>query len=279
MLEYVAGAMEPAERDALEAHLSSGCVSCAAALAEAHATYAAVGLSAPVAAVDPVLRQRILDQASRSPSAGATPGGAGLETLGVRLFRLFVPAAVAAGFAVIITHAVVMHRARAMQTRAAQAVADARAAEMQAVLLMRSQLDTATHQADSLKAQLVEQEQQRHSVDQLLRQPGLQLVHLASATGEAAAVRLLYDPGSGEGLLLTAGLAPAPAGKTYELWYIRANDRARAAVFTPAASGEATVVVPPPKSVQRPTLAAVTIEPAGGTDSPTGAVQWSAKLD
>ncbi|HLW69748.1 MAG TPA: anti-sigma factor [Candidatus Binataceae bacterium] len=76
-----------------------------------------------------------------------------------------------------------------------------------------------------------------------------------------------------QSLLQVAGLPPAPPDKTYEFWWIGAKSGpVRAALFTAGPNGGATVVpsMPPPGEVIL--AGAVTLEPAGGTDKPTGAM-------
>ncbi len=67
------------------------------------------------------------------------------------------------------------------------------------------------------------------------------------------------------------GLPPAPPDKTYELWWIGAKrGPMRAATFTTAAHGGA-IISPSRPPQDEPILAsAVTLEPRGGSDRPTG---------
>ena len=97
---------------------------------------------------------------------------------------------------------------------------------------------------------------------------GADVVQLTGAQGSLVVTE------SGEGALVVANLARAPAGKTYEAWVIE-DDRARPAGTFPG-GGERTAFaltrrVPPGAVV------AVTLEAAGGVGQPTGEPLFTAK--
>ncbi len=96
---------------------------------------------------------------------------------------------------------------------------------------------------------------------------------LAPPAGGAGTGRVLLDVSSGHAGLVLSGVAPAPEGKTYELWVIRGSR-------PPEPAG--LVKVDPQRGVAMsvPTLAApsdvtafaVSIEPLGGSDVPSGPI-------
>ena len=77
---------------------------------------------------------------------------------------------------------------------------------------------------------------------------------------------LVGAPG-GEGAVVVTGLDPAPAGRTYEAWVIEEQTARPAGLFD--ARGERTVVALE-RSVPPGAVVAVTLEPEGGVDQPTG---------
>jgi anti-sigma-K factor RskA len=79
-----------------------------------------------------------------------------------------------------------------------------------------------------------------------------------------------YLPKKGALVFTASNLAPLPPQKTYELWLVPATGRpVRAGVFKPDASGSAMVMMRKmPKGVVAKAFA-VTVEPEGGTDTPT----------
>jgi anti-sigma-K factor RskA len=70
----------------------------------------------------------------------------------------------------------------------------------------------------------------------------------------------------GESVLVVRNLAPAPEGKTYEAWVIDAGGPVKAGLFE--GGGQEIVLLEEP--VAEGSMVAVTLEPEGGSDQPTG---------
>jgi anti-sigma-K factor RskA len=81
-------------------------------------------------------------------------------------------------------------------------------------------------------------------------------------TGASGSV--IVTPGN-EATLVVEGLAPAPAGKTYEAWVIENDKPVRAGTF----AGGGHVAFPLARKVPDGAIVAVTLERAGGVDQPT----------
>ena len=88
----------------------------------------------------------------------------------------------------------------------------------------------------------------------------------ATAGGEAS---LVVTP-TGEAALIVRKLAPAPAGKDYEIWVFEDGVPQPAGVFEEP--GVALVELP----VESGQMVAVTLERDGGVDAPTGAPLFTA---
>jgi anti-sigma-K factor RskA len=72
------------------------------------------------------------------------------------------------------------------------------------------------------------------------------------------------------GLLFAADRLPAlPAGRVYQLWTITGQAATSAGIFTPDASGAASVTAIVAAGAPRPDAFGVTIEPSGGSPTPT----------
>ena len=68
-------------------------------------------------------------------------------------------------------------------------------------------------------------------------------------------------------------LPPPRSGATYQLWVFTIEGPVSAGTFAPDPSGRASFAIDNPPGVPRPiTGMAVTIEPASGSRTPTGAV-------
>jgi anti-sigma factor RsiW len=78
--------------------------------------------------------------------------------------------------------------------------------------------------------------------------------------------RLVVDS-DGQAVLVIAGLEPAPAGKTYQMWIVPHGGAAESAGLFPGTDG--LDVLPVDGTVDTGEIVAVTIEQAGGVDVPT----------
>jgi anti-sigma-K factor RskA len=134
---------------------------------------------------------------------------------------------------------------------------------------MGADLNKARIEADTLRGVLSE----RARLDRVLMAPDLQLTRLApvSPAYRSAAAIVAVSHASNEAMIHTFGLPLTPLGKSYELWWItKQSGPVRAGLFY--AQGPKTLVAPvsPPPPGQRVLMAAVTLEPAGGSNKPTG---------
>ena len=68
-----------------------------------------------------------------------------------------------------------------------------------------------------------------------------------------------------------ANLPPLDAGRVYQLWFVTAGPPVSATLVTPDGTGRAEAVMASPAGVE-PTAFALTVEPAGGSPGPTGAM-------
>jgi anti-sigma-K factor RskA len=271
MFDYLTGAMDAADQKALRTHLASGCPACAGSLAQAQATLASLPVALEPVAPSPVVKQRLMDRISaaestpaKAPAMKITPSSGGADdripdTPALRLFRIFVPAAVAAGIAIMVTHALVMRKVEPELLRS-------RASEM-----------LIAQQDQRIKSLLATVSNQRQVVE-MLRSPNLKMVQLDGAAQPSAVARIIWDQKTNDWLVLADGLTPPPPGKVYELWYIPANaSPVNAGTFTVDASGRGTMMTKVPPNVGPFAVAAVTIEQAGGSATPTMPLQLASK--
>jgi Anti-sigma-K factor rskA len=120
--------------------------------------------------------------------------------------------------------------------------------------------------------QLADTNEHAHEVLELMTAPNAQRAVLTAAkTRPVPMGRAVYLAESGALMFQGSNLAHLPAGKTYELWLIPANGHTPmpAGMFTPDAAGNASVMMPMlPKGVTAKAFG-VTIERAGGSETPT----------
>ena len=130
------------------------------------------------------------------------------------------------------------------------------------------------HELTSLQMLVGEREQElarTRGVLDLLRSAGTVRVRLMSgAVQPLPEGRVFFHPKKGL-LFFASNLPPLDEGMSYQLWYVPAEGApASAGVFTPDARGNATLMKPAASLPANPKAFAVTIEPEGGVEAPTG---------
>jgi anti-sigma-K factor RskA len=134
--------------------------------------------------------------------------------------------------------------------------------------VLRHELDTARMEAVRQGASV----DQATQVLETLRAAGAQRVTLvASQSKPQPQAQTIYQRDKGRLVLVASNLEAIPQNKTYELWILPANGGAPipAGTFQPDARGNASLVLPQiPTGVEAKGFA-VTIEPQGGSATPT----------
>lgn len=130
-------------------------------------------------------------------------------------------------------------------------------------------------QTDRLKllSALADSNRQLADIRQTFGSEQLKLVGLTAPDQSAAAGRVFWDREKNEWHVYVFNLKPPENGRTWELWYITPNQtKIRAGVFDTDASGRGSLVVQIPANLGPIAIAAITDEPQGGVDQPTGSV-------
>ncbi|HJU65192.1 MAG TPA: anti-sigma factor, partial [Gemmatimonadaceae bacterium] len=99
----------------------------------------------------------------------------------------------------------------------------------------------------------------------------VRMVQLASVRERAPSARMFWDQAHDRWTFVAHHLPATGAGRTYQLWLITPADRKiSAGTFTPRADGAALVRAT--YALARDSLAAVAVteEPSGGVEQPTG---------
>jgi anti-sigma-K factor RskA len=126
-----------------------------------------------------------------------------------------------------------------------------------------------------LNQRLPQSEPPSTAVVGVLGAPDLQTVDLD--LGAAVPGRFLYSPSQDQGVLVAHGVADPGSHETYELWLIHDGTPVPAGLFRPDDAGATIAETSAP--VRGAELVAITVEPAGGSEQPTGAVLASAPLE
>jgi hypothetical protein len=239
---YAAGELEPSEREVVRAHLLSGCPRCSGTLAEAEAVLASIPLAlepvTPGAATKDKLMARVRASSQTDAAAASTmklTGGTPPPSRGrFTLGSLVTYSGIAAAIAAIIAGVAV-------------------------------------------KQNLQPKIEQLTSVRDILLAERMQMVSLADPANAAPATgRVYWDMDKGMWGVVVFNLKPPPAGKVYQLWAIPDGTGAAPMpmnTFTVNATGKAMFTQPVPAASTPIKLAAITMEPEGGSKTPTMPIQ------
>lgn len=295
MLLYVADAVDPDERAEIDRLLSSGDADALAARAEADRAFAAVADGVEPVEPKAATLERVMAgvesphaETGEDDAPAARIGPSWLRPAAVLLVGVAVGVAATAGY--FADHAPpsriasltgdladVRDRLAARDRRLAQL--EDRLTEQAAVI--RAQTDRLESQQDELEAQTQLIARQRRRLDDasstlaLLLSPSLRSVELAGTDEQPAATgRLLWDPGANELRLFTADLVRLADDRDYQLWFVpESGDPISLGVFDVDDAGLGTLRESlPDVAAQNLKLAAISLEPAGGSRAPTGPI-------
>ncbi len=231
---YALGALDGEELSQFEAHLAQGCPTCERHLRETREALTLLPRSLEPIAPPPGAKARVLNQIAAD--AAARPEG---RRPGWLWWGIGAGAVAAAGLLIALGWNLWTTRQELQRLEARIAVLRAEVAQKEETL-------------------------------RLLSDPQVRLVSLAGLPpSPGAAGRLLWNPVTRTGLLLTSGLPEVPRGRAYELWAIAGKEAVPAGVFT-VEGGRALLRLPPLPEAKTFDKFAVTLEPAGGVPQPTG---------
>lgn len=229
-------ALDAGEKSRLDEHLRE-CADCRRAAHEALETAALIGLSAPPVRPPDVVKGRLMREIRRP----TTP-----------------PRSVSRGWlaaAALMLAAVLLSQFALWQTRRDLEAKSSRVAD-----LTRQKIDAEQKQAE------LQRRLQLLTNSRAIELSGQEVAPAASA-------RVFVDEKQRTALVFFQNLPATPAGKSYQLWVIRADQPApqSAGVFEVGPEGRATLGVENLPLNTEIRAFALTVEPRGGVPSPTGA--------
>lgn len=231
---HALGALQGEERTSLERHLE-GCSACRTEWQRLQGDMALLALSTSGPAPPQRARQRLMKAISREPRRQSAKA-AGFWPLGVRVV-----------FAAILLAALILSWRRADRLQQQIAALERQGSQQQAAIQAAKEVMATLTAPDALRVTLV-----------------------AAPAKPQPQGKAIYVQNRGSLIFLASNLAPLPPDKAYELWLIPVSGAPiPAGVFKPDVHGSATVVNPPlPSGVEAKTFA-ITIEPEGGSSTPT----------
>lgn len=278
IIAHALNALEAAEARSLDAHLAT-CAECRAELDAWQDTAASLVYAAPLAEPSPELRSRILSSIraeAKQTSRGASKeqGKAqGREAAASRkesnvvafekpaarrsmstAFKLGALAASVAFIALAVALVLLWNRYNAMQQELAR---------------VTDQLGQAQGELSRASEQLASARQTK----ELIAAPATRITTLTGTElATRARAKFVYDRNTGQAMLMADDLPPAPAGKSYQLWFIAEGKPPMPGhVFNTDSAGHAEMVEQLPEEARNATIFAVTLEPSNGVPAPTGA--------
>ena len=248
------GALEVTEARELEAHLQH-CADCRQELAEWQATAASLAFGAAPIAPSPRVRDRIIDAVraegrhSANTKTVVVPFERRPKTAWTSLGSLGAIAAALALIGLIISLLILWQQNRAAQAEVARLAAEVR--------------------------ETSEQLAREREMVALITTPGARMAELAGTKEAPGAHAIVAYDKNGEAMLMAKGLPVAPAGKAYQLWFIKGGKPLPGRVFVSDPNGNGRMRDQIPSEALNDAVFAITLEPASGAQSPTGAIYLS----
>lgn len=133
----------------------------------------------------------------------------------------------------------------------------------------------AVHQrADSIAGELADRQA---TLDDILG-PETSLIRL-TATGETPpGIQMFWNPSANRVVLHASNLPPAPDGRAYQLWFLGSGAPIPGGMFDTQADGSAVITLEGPSGNESFGGAAVTLEPEGGSTTPTPPIIMAGEL-
>ncbi|MFD3991368.1 anti-sigma factor domain-containing protein [Streptomyces sp. NPDC058583] len=229
---YALGALDPEEHEAVRRHLAA-CPSCAEEVREFSETVVRLGLAVAVTPTA-ALRTGVLERIATVRQEPPATTRAARAPRGPRGFQRWSRWALAACLAAALGLGGVAARQHGLAEDARQETARAREAN--------------------------------DAVAEVLAAPDARVS--TSRLDGGAVGTVVVSASLDRAVFAASGMAPPPAGKVYQLWYDDRGTMRSAGLMDPGATAEATLLDGP---VNRASGVGVTVEPAGGSPSPTSA--------
>ena len=244
---HALSALDAGDERALNEHLA-GCAECRRDMAEWEATAASLALSAKPMEPSPEVREKLLTQIRAEKSGAEQPEKSGSEQSASNVVPFD-------------------RRPRTLWNSLGSfgsiAAVILFAALVVSVVVLWQQNRVLQHENAFYK---------------LLTAPGSRIAELSGTTeASGAEAKLAYDK-NGRAFLIVNGLPRAPEGKEYQLWYIVDNKPLPGKTFAPDNSGNGKLEDQVPEAARQSAVFAITLEPAGGVRTPTGAIYLRGEL-
>ena len=256
---YALGQLPEQERHEVDTHLRE-CAACALEVRELNAVLRGIGESVPPVAPSPALRQRVLASvAAETQEHVRVERRVGVVEQPRRGAWTWVPLAAAA--VLVLAAGAVAFRIDQLRRELVADIAQERTINIE----LRKRLDQYAGQTDLALS--------------ILTAGDMREIPMTGNEATAiAAARAYWSPA--RGLLLVADRLPAPpAGRVYQVWIIKGEEKLSAGLLGDEPGGRGMLIVTPPRSgVDGSVTVAVTDEPPGGLPTPSGSIRLAGSI-
>jgi anti-sigma factor RsiW len=264
---YALGALDPAERTALEAHLASGCAECAKAVAEARWLVSQLAYLAPEASTSDMLKGRLM-QTVRSEAKSSLPVSTGITTTPSGI-PYWLSAGIAALLLLTLYFAWDAHRLK-QELRAAN---ERNQRNEQMIASTQHQGAASQQELTAMQEQMAKMRRE----NAILTDPASVKITLAAQKIQAPQMVAMWH--AKYGIVLTGQKVPMPSGdRVLQLWLIPKAPGSKpmpSMTVRPDSNGNFVILVSnPPETSGNTKALAITEEPAGGSAAPTTTPKW-----
>ena len=146
-------------------------------------------------------------------------------------------------------------------------------------IIVLSQQNRLLHRSNEKLASTIHSMDRSNRFVDILSRPGARVTELqGNGPGSGATAQLVHDR-RGRAMLLANGLPPTPAGKEYQLWFIVGkNPPIPGRTFATDDRGRGALTDDVPEQAMGSAVFAVTLEPLGGSLSPTSPIYLRGSL-
>ena len=272
---YALGALSQHEARAFERHLAEGCSSCEAELIQFEEVTGALSFDAPAVPPPAYLREVLIDRIdNEARTSGEAKRAAQLRQPGTAKVseRQAVPSERAApkrSFGTVI----LPWAAAASLAIAAGALLFALSRTGRDVETLRVQLEDAKRRVTMLAGDLVRARSKGEELVQIndvLTAPQHREIALAGQPPAPSSSGKVYWDVLKNRWVVSVDLPPPPKGKIYQLWFVtNKNETISAGLISPDEGGHGFMFTNVPGNIAPIAAAAITLEPEGGSPSPT----------
>lgn len=129
--------------------------------------------------------------------------------------------------------------------------------------------------------QVARLKQENKEKDALLQglDPATRVVAMKGDESPGTNAKVIWDTKEQVWNIVIYDLPAPPSDKDYQLWYVTKNQKISAAVFRPDSQGRTILTLKlPPAALKGLAATAITVEPKGGSEQPTGNIAFQAAI-